>query len=84
MPVPQGSAGDRLLDVARLPRALDQLGARAARGRRRCPSAPLPEGYAVRAAAGREHEACWTVQEDAFLEWSVRERESFEEWRGRA
>ena len=23
----------------------------------------------------------WNVQEDAFLEWSVREREPFEEWR---
>ena len=44
------------------------------------PSRPLPEGYAVRAAEESEHRACWTVQEDAFLEWSVRERDTFEEW----
>jgi ribosomal protein S18 acetylase RimI-like enzyme len=31
-------------------------------------------------AAESEHEACWIVQEDAFLEWANRERDSFEEW----
>ena len=46
----------------------------------RIPERPLPEGYVVRAATEDEHEACWTVQEDAFLEWSVRERDTFEGW----
>ena len=79
MPVPQGSAGDRLLEslgyhvrwhswVLELP-----TGAR-------IPERPLPEGYVVRAATEAEHEAAWTVQEDAFLEWSVRERDPFESW----
>ena len=79
MPVPHGSAGDRLLEqlgyhvrwtswVLRLPAGAN------------VPDRPLPDGYAVRAATEAEHRACWTVLEDAFLEWSVRERESFEDW----
>ena len=79
MPVPQGSAGDRLLEslgyhvrweswVLELPAGT------------RIPERPLPEGYVVRAATEDEHEACWTVQEDAFLEWSERERDPFESW----
>jgi GNAT superfamily N-acetyltransferase len=79
MPVPQGSPGDRLLDslgyhvrwnswVLRLPEGAT------------VPERPLPEGYAVRAATEDEHRACWDVQEDAFLEWSKRDREPFERW----
>jgi GNAT superfamily N-acetyltransferase len=42
---------------------------------------PLPQGYAVRPAAGdTDHRAAWVVNEDAFLEWSERERATFEEW----
>lgn len=80
MPVPEGSPGDRLLEslgyhvrwtswVLQLPEGAT------------IPGRPLPQGYAVRAAEESEHEACWTVQEDAFLEWSDRERDTFEEWR---
>lgn len=86
MPVPEGSAGDRLLGalgyrvrwrswVLELP-----AGAEVA-------DRPLPDGYAVRAAApaldgGRspEYDGAWTVQEDAFLEWSERPRDTYEEW----
>lgn len=79
MPVPQGSPGDRLLEslgyhvrwtswVLELPEGAT------------IPDRPLPDGYAVRAAEQSEHEACWTVQEDAFLEWAGRERDTFEEW----
>ncbi|MGZ8743664.1 MAG: GNAT family N-acetyltransferase [Nocardioides sp.] len=79
MPVPEGSPGDRLLAslghhvrwtswVLQLPEGTT------------IPERPLPEGYAVRAAEESEHEACWTVQEDAFLEWAKRERDTFEEW----
>ncbi|WP_425954144.1 GNAT family N-acetyltransferase [Xylanimonas sp. McL0601] len=39
-----------------------------------------PAGYAVRAARPDEHEDCWQVIEDAFLEWSVRERRPFADW----
>jgi GNAT superfamily N-acetyltransferase len=80
MPVPAGSAGDRLLDslgyrirwnswILQLPEGAS------------IPTRDLPEGYAVGAATPEQHEQCWTVQEDAFLEWSVRERDSFEAWR---
>ncbi|NYD40097.1 GNAT family N-acetyltransferase [Nocardioides panaciterrulae] len=79
MPVPQGSPGDRLLEslgyhvrwnswVLQLPAGTT------------IPDRPLPEGYSARAATEAEHRACWTVQEDAFLEWSKRDREPFERW----
>jgi hypothetical protein len=44
------------------------------------PERPLPQGYTVRAAAEAEHRDCWTVTEDAFLAWSVRDRQSYEDW----
>jgi GNAT superfamily N-acetyltransferase len=76
MPVPQGSPGDRLLEelgfrvrwtswVLSLPE-----GATIA-------DRELPEGYVVRAARAEETRAAHDVLEDAFLEWSVREREDF-------
>lgn len=76
MPVPQGSPGDRLLEelgfrvrwtswVLSLPE-----GATIA-------DRELPEGYVVRAARAEEARAAHDVLEDAFLEWSVREREDF-------
>jgi GNAT superfamily N-acetyltransferase len=79
MPVPQGSPGDVLLEslgyyvrwhswVLQLPEGAT------------IPERPLPEGYVVREATESEHVDAYTVEEDAFLEWSVRERETFEEW----
>jgi mycothiol synthase len=79
MPVAAGSPGDRLLEelgyrvrwtswVLELPAG------------RTVPERPLPEGYDVRAAREDEHRDCWTVVEDAFLEWSVRERQSFDDF----
>ncbi|WP_316932086.1 GNAT family N-acetyltransferase [Nocardioides marmotae] len=77
--VPEGSPGDRLLAslgctvawtswVLRLPPD------------RPVPARPLPEGYVVRAATAGEREQVWTVAEDAFLEWSVREREPLDDF----
>jgi GNAT superfamily N-acetyltransferase len=82
MPVPQGSPGDRLLEalgyrvrwsswVLELPEGAS------------VPERELPAGYTLRAATEADHEAVWSVLEDAFLEWSVREREPFEDWRAR-
>lgn len=79
MPVPQGSPGDRLLEslgyrvrwtswVLQLPEGAS------------IPDRPLPEGYTVRAATEVDWEAAFTVNEDAFLEWSRRERDTFEVW----
>jgi ribosomal protein S18 acetylase RimI-like enzyme len=79
MPVPRGSAGDRLLEalgyrvrweswVLRLPAGAE------------IPARDLPEGYALREASPADHQACWTVVEDAFLEWSERERMPLDDW----
>ena len=79
MPVPQGSPGDRLLDalgfrvrwtswVLTLPPGAS------------IPERELPAGYAVRTAAPGELRAAHDVLEDAFLEWSVRDREPFEDF----
>lgn len=79
MPVPQGSPADRLLEalgyhvrwtswVLRLPPGAT------------VPRRALPAGYAVRAATPQDLRSAWTVQEDAFLEWSVRDRVPFEHW----
>lgn len=79
MPVPEGSAGDRLAAelgyyvrwtswILQLPEGAEIR------------PQPLPEGYVVREARPDEYEQVWTVNEDAFLEWSERERDSFEEW----
>jgi ribosomal protein S18 acetylase RimI-like enzyme len=79
MPVPVGSAGDRLLEalgyhvrwnswVLFLPEGTT------------IPERDLPAGYTIREATRDDDEACWTVLEDAFLEWSVREREPFDDF----
>jgi GNAT superfamily N-acetyltransferase len=40
----------------------------------------LPSGYTLRAATPDDYRAVWTVVEDAFLEWSSRERSSLEDF----
>jgi mycothiol synthase len=79
MPVPEGSAGDRLLAelgyrvrwtswVLRLPpgRTIEER--------------PLPDGYALRVATEADREQVWHVTEDAFLEWSERAEQTFEDF----
>ena len=44
---------------------------------------PLPEGYAIRDAEVADRETAWTLVEDAFLEWSDRERMSIEDFGAR-
>ena len=79
MPVPEGSAGDRLLAAlgyeVRWTSWVLQLGEGVAVVER-----PLPEGYAVREADPEEYPAVHAVLEDAFLEWSVRDRETYEDF----
>jgi GNAT superfamily N-acetyltransferase len=78
-PVPQGSAGDELLEklgwkvrwtswVLALPEGVD------------IQERTLPDGYAMRAATAEEYPAVQTVIEDAFLEWSVRDRETYDDF----
>ena len=79
MPVFVGSAGDRLLAdlgyhvrwnswVLQLPAGAE------------VPARELPPGYAIHEARPADLRAVHDVLEDAFLEWSVRERESFEDF----
>ena len=42
---------------------------------------PIPEGYAIREASDEaDHRKAHEVVEDAFLEWSDRDRQAFEDW----
>ncbi|MEZ0577416.1 GNAT family N-acetyltransferase [Nocardioides sp. MH1] len=79
MPVPEGSPGDRLLEglgyrvrwtswVLRLPAG------------QTIEERPLPEGYALRVATEDDREQVWHVLEDAFLEWSEREKQSLDDF----
>jgi mycothiol synthase len=80
MPVPSGSPGERLLR---------ELGWKARwtswvlvfpEGRS-VEERPLPEGYRMRVAEeDADRRGAWDVIEDAFLEWSEREKESFADW----
>ena len=78
-PVPQGKAGDQLLEklgyrVRWTSWVLELLDGAVIAERE------LPQGYAVREATPDDYEAVWTTTEDAFLEWSERTRQSFEDW----
>jgi mycothiol synthase len=78
-PVPRGSAGDVLLEKlgyrVRWTSWVLELPEGAAIPRR-----DLPEGYEVRSAEPAEYPAVLDVIEDAFLEWSRRERETYEDF----
>ena len=76
MAVPDGSPGDRLLAALGFRSRWNSWVLELPPGAE-IPRRPLPEGYAVRDAAPSEHEAVWTVIEDAFLEWSTRPRQSY-------
>jgi mycothiol synthase len=77
--VPEGSAADRLMsDLGyrlrwtawdlELPEGVEIT------------SYPLPAGFDLRDATPQDHEAAWTLIEDAFLEWSDRPRHRIEDF----
>lgn len=80
MPVPVGSPGERLMHglgyhvrwtswVLALPAERD------------FPTQDLPAGYSIRAAeSGADRRAAHDVIEDAFLEWSAREKQTYDDW----
>jgi ribosomal protein S18 acetylase RimI-like enzyme len=77
MPVPEGSAGDRLLASLGY-RIRWTSWALALPEGKEIEHRELPDGYAVGEARPEDYVALHDVLEDAFLEWSERERESFE------
>jgi GNAT superfamily N-acetyltransferase len=79
MPVPKGSPGDRLLERLGY-RARWTSWALALPEGEVIQAGPLPPGYTIRTAEEADHRATWTVIEDAFLEWAVRDRQSFEDF----
>ncbi|GAA5024468.1 GNAT family N-acetyltransferase [Terrabacter aeriphilus] len=79
-PVPGGSAGERLLEALGYRTLWTSWVLELPAGQAIAPQ-PVPEGYGIREPRDQaDLEATWTVNEDAFLEWSERERSSFEEW----
>ena len=79
MPVPVGSDGDRLLaDLGYRVRWTSWM--LALPEGKEIEHRELPEGYAVGQARPEDYVALHAVLEDAFLEWSERDRETFEEF----
>ena len=78
-PVPQDSDGDRLLEKLGYPVRWTSWVLQVPAGAT-IPHREVPAGYAIRAATPDDYEAIWTVVEDAFLEWSVRDREPFDDF----
>jgi mycothiol synthase len=83
MPVPKGSPADELLESLGYYVRWNSWLLRLPDGER-IEGQPLPEGYTIRTAEGEaDHRAAWNVIEDAFLEWSERERSSYEDFQAR-
>lgn len=79
MPVPAGSDGDRLLEALGYRVRWNSWELKLPEGAT-VPERALPAGHTIREATPDDYEACWAVLEDAFLEWSVRDREPFDDF----
>jgi mycothiol synthase len=79
MPVPEGSPGDRLLQALGYDIRWTSWELALPEGRQ-IEDQPLPDGHAIRSATEDDHRDVWTVIEDAFLEWSDRDRQPFEDF----
>ena len=80
MSVPQGSPADVLLESLGYHVRWNSWLLELPEGTR-IEAQPLPDGYSIRTAEGEvDHRGAWTVIEDAFLEWSQRDRRSFEDF----
>lgn len=80
--VPEGSAADRLMADLGYLRRWTAWDLELPEGREIEPF-PLPDGFSIRDAGEGDREAAWTLLEDAFLEWSDRERQSLEDFGAR-
>ncbi|MBO9520131.1 MAG: GNAT family N-acetyltransferase [Nocardioidaceae bacterium] len=79
MPVPAGSPGEKLLLSLDYRKRWESWVLVFPEGRA-IEEQPLPEGYAIRIAGEADVEPAYHVVEDAFLEWSVRDKASLEDW----
>jgi mycothiol synthase len=79
MPVPVGSPGEALLTALGYHPRWNSWVLRLPEGAEIQPQ-PIADGYAIREATADEGHAAYTVIEDAFLEWSVRARQSFDDF----
>ena len=80
MPVPAGSPGEALLRALGYHQRWSSWVLQLPEGRD-IASQPLPPGYSLRIATSEQDRiAAWQVVEDAFLEWSDRERTSYADW----
>jgi GNAT superfamily N-acetyltransferase len=78
-PLPQGSPGDLLLEARGYRLRWHSWILEMPPGKR-IVDRPLPPGHVARAADPSEYRALHDVFEDAFLEWSERDREPYEEF----
>ncbi len=83
MPVPLGHSGDRLLAALGWRVRWTSWALTLPEGAT-IPVREHPEGYGIREARPEEYRHAQTVIEDAFLEWSRRDRQSYEDWAARA
>jgi len=80
MPVATGSPGEELLTALGYRPRWNSWVLALPEGRE-IETQPLPEGYSITTAeSAEERRATWTVVEDAFLEWSVRDRQTYEDF----
>lgn len=79
MPVPEGSPGDRLLEALGYRVRWNSWILDMPSGQR-IVDRDLPEGYTIGEADPERYHELHGVLEDAFLEWSVRDREPYEEF----
>ncbi len=78
-PVPEGSAGDLLLEKLGWKVRWTSWALNLPEGAR-IPERPLPDGYQIRTATPDDYASVHEVKEDAFLEWSERDREPLEDF----
>lgn len=82
MPVPVGTSGDRLLAALGWEPRWTSWALVLPEGAE-IPARSLPPGHDVRQAVPEEYPAVHEVVEDAFLEWSVRPRQPYEDYLAR-
>jgi len=80
MPVPAGSPGEALMRALGYHVRWNSWVLQLPDGRA-LPDRPLPEGHAIKVAEAEEdRRGAHDVIEDAFLEWSVRDKQPYDDW----